>query len=181
MDKHYLTPLFSPSSIVVFAGDPAKSQAWTPLARAVLDGLRGEGSAPGKPFTGPISYFDIHTTGTLAELAQARADLAIIALPHAEIAAALEVAGRIRCRAALVLSSGLPAAQCAELLAIAKRHGLHLLGPNTLGFQRPALGLNASAAGMLAAPGPLALVSQSGALTSSILDWAQRNRVAFQP
>ncbi len=179
MDKHYLTPLFSPSSIVVFAGDPAKSEAWTPLARAVLDGLRGEGSAPGKPFAGPISYFDIHMTGTLADLAQARADLAIIALPHAEIAAALEVVGRIRCRAALVLSSGLPAAQCAELLAIAKRYGVHLLGPNTLGFQRPALGLNASAAGMLAAPGPLALVSQSGALTSSILDWAQRNGVGF--
>ncbi len=179
MDKHYLTSLFSPASIVVFAGDPAKSETWTPLARAVLDGLRGEGSAPGKAFAGPISYFDIHMTGTLADLAQARADLAIIALPHAEIAAALEVAGRIRCRAALVLSNGLPAAQCAELLAIAKRHGVHLLGPNSLGFQRPALGLNASAAGMLAAPGPLALVSQSGALTSSILDWAQRNGVGF--
>ena len=53
MDKHYLTPLFSPSSIVVFAGDPAESQTWTSLARAVLDGLRGEGSAPGKPFAGP--------------------------------------------------------------------------------------------------------------------------------
>jgi acetyltransferase len=179
MDKHYLTPLFSPTSIVVFAGDPAKSETWTPQARALLDGLRGEGTAPGLPFAGPISYFDIHMTGTLADLAQARADLAIIALPHAEIAAALEVAGRIRCRAALVLSTGLPAPQCAELLAIAKRHALHLLGPNTLGFQRPALALNASAVGMLAAPGPLALVSQSGALTSSILDWAQRNGVGF--
>ena len=79
MDKHYLTRLLAPSSIVVFAGDPAESQARTPLARAVLDGLRGEGSAPGKPFAGPISYFDIHMTGKPAELAQARADLAIIA------------------------------------------------------------------------------------------------------
>ena len=179
MDKHYLTPLFAPESIVVFAGDPTQPESNTPLARAVLDGLRGVGSSPGKPFAGPVSYFDIHMTGTLADLAQARADLAIIALPHAEIAAALEVAGRIRCRAALVLSNGLPAAQCAELLAIAKRQGVHLLGPNSLGFQRPASGLNASAAGMLAAPGPLALVSQSGALTSSILDWAQRNGVGF--
>ena len=34
MDKHYLTSLFSPASIVVFAGDPAKSETWTPLARA---------------------------------------------------------------------------------------------------------------------------------------------------
>ena len=71
MDKHYLTPLFSPSSIVVFAGDPSKPEAWTALARAVLDGLRGQGTAPGLPFAGPISYFDIQMTGTLADLAQA--------------------------------------------------------------------------------------------------------------
>ena len=34
-------------------------------------------------------------------------------------------------------------------------------------------------AGALATPGPLALVSQSGALTSSILDWASQNAVGF--
>ena len=179
MDKHYLTPLFSPTSIVVFAGPPEQRAQQTPLARAFLDGLRGEGSAPGKAFAGPVSQLDIHMSGTLADLAQSRADLAVIALPAEQVAAALEVAGRIRCRAALVLCSGLDAAHCAELLAIAKRQGLHLLGPNSLGFQRPHLQLNASACGPLAAPGPLGLISQSGALTSSILDWAAQNGVGF--
>ena len=179
MDKHYLTPLFSPASIVVFAGPPELRAQQTSLARAFLDGLRGEGSAPGKAFAGPVSHLDIHMSGTLADLAQSRADLAVIALPAEQIAAALEVAGRIRCRAALVLCSGLDAPHCAELLAIAKRHGLHLLGPNSLGFQRPHLQLNASACGPLAAPGPLGLISQSGALTSSILDWAAQNGVGF--
>jgi acetyltransferase len=61
--------------------------------------------------------------------------------------------GRIRCRAALVLSSGLESGPCAELQAIAKRHGVHLLGPNSLGFQRPHLKLNASAAGPWPRPG----------------------------
>jgi tetratricopeptide (TPR) repeat protein len=65
---------------------------------------------------------DIHNTGTLADLAPSRADLALIALPDDQVAAALEVTGRIRCRAALVLSSGLPAAPCAELLAIAQEY-----------------------------------------------------------
>ncbi|MDO9197404.1 acetate--CoA ligase family protein, partial [Rhodoferax sp.] len=60
-----------------------------------------------------------------------------------------------------------------------RRDGIHLLGPNCLGFQRPHLNLNASVAAALCAPGPLALVSQSGALTSSILDWAQKNAVGF--
>ncbi len=173
MDKHYLTPLFSPTSIVVFAGDADKPDSQTTLARALLANLRDGG------FTGTVTLLDIHMTGTLADLAHSRADLALIALPPDQVAAALEVTGRIRCRAALVLSSGLPAAPCAELLAIAKRHGVHLLGPNSLGFQRPLLKLNASATGAMAAPGPLALVSQSGALTSSILDWAQQNSVGF--
>ena len=66
-------------------------------------------------------------------------------LPHEQIADALDIAGRIRCWAALVLSSGLPAPACEHLLDIAKRYGMHLLGPNSLGFQRPQLKLNASA------------------------------------
>ena len=173
MDKHYLTPLFSPASIVVFAGDPDEPAAQTPYARAMLAELKTNG------FAGTVTYLDIRMTNTLADLVQSRADLALIALPHEQIADALEIAGRIRCRAALVLSSGLPAPACEHLLAIAKHHGMHLLGPNSLGFQRPQLLLNASAAGALATPGPLALVSQSGALTASILDWAQRNGVGF--
>ena len=164
MDKHRLTPLFSPASIVVFAGDPEVPGAQTPYARAVLAELKSTG------FAGTVIYLDSQLIGTLANLVQSRADLALIALPHEQITDALEVAGRIHCRAALVLCSGLPAGACENLLAIAKRHGLHLLGPNSLGFQRPQLKFNASAAGALAAPGPLALVSQSGALTASILD-----------
>jgi len=46
-------------------------------------------------------------------------------------------------------------------------------------LQRPSLQLNASAAGPLAKAGSLALVSQSGALTASILDWARNNAVGF--
>jgi acetyltransferase len=176
VDKHYLTPLFSPQSIVVFAGDPAwpaDHESRTPQARALMAALAAGG------YKGPIAYLDIAMTGTLADLAAARADLVVIALPPEQIGAALEVAGRIRARAALVLSSGLPTDQCASLHAIAKRHGVMLLGPNSLGFQRPSLGLNASAAGPMASPGPLALVSQSGALTGSILDWARTAGVGF--
>jgi acetyltransferase len=172
MDKHYLTPLFLPESIAVFA-DKDGPATQTPQARALVESLTAQ------RFKGQLVFLDIHTSGTLADLAQTRADLAIIALPPAEAIAALEVAGRIKCKAALVLGSGTPAADASEMHRVAKRHGIHLLGPNSLGFQRPGLGLNASAVGPLATPGPLALVSQSGALTASILDWAGQNAVGF--
>ncbi|OGB30649.1 MAG: GNAT family N-acetyltransferase [Burkholderiales bacterium RIFCSPLOWO2_12_FULL_61_40] len=173
MDKHFLSPLFSPNSIAVFAGQADDPASQTAQAQALHSALRAQ------RFVGTLIFMDIHFSGTLADLAHTQADLAIIAVPAAEVASALEIAGRIKCRAALVISSGVDAPQAAELHKIARRDGVHLLGPNCLGFQRPQLQLNASIAGDLCANGPLALVSQSGALTASILDWAKKNAVGF--
>lgn len=173
MDKHYLTPLFSPESIVVFAGRPDQAPQPGSHAAALHEALRAQ------RFNGTITFLDTSTSGTLADLAQSRADLAVIALPPAEIPAALEIAARVTCRSALVMGSGVDAEQARELSRIARRAGMHLLGPNSLGIQRPLLNLNASAAGPLARPGSLALVSQSGALITSMLDWARGNSVGF--
>ena len=103
MDKHYLTPLFSPESIVVFAGQVDDPLTQTTQAKALQQALRAQ------RFSGTLTFVDIHTSGTLADLAQTRADLAIIALAPGEVTAALEVAGRMACRAALVISSGIDA------------------------------------------------------------------------
>jgi acetyltransferase len=179
VDRHFLTPLFNPRSLIAFAGNLDAAPP-TREARALRASL-GEGpeATAGPRFAGPVTWLDIAMTGTLAELASSRADLALIALPADQTEAALEVVGRIRCRAALVLTTGLPPAQCNTLHQIARRYGVNLLGPNSLGMQRPGLNLNASALGPLAAAGPLALVSQSGALTAAMLDWARQHGVGF--
>ena len=172
MDRHFLTPLFQPKSIVVFAGDP---DAEPPNREAAtLRKALAEGS-----YKGTVTWLDVGMTGTLGDLAHSRSDLALIALPHDQTLAALEIVGRVRCRAAMVLSTGMAPALCTELHQTARRYGVNLLGPNTMGLQRPAIGLNAGALGPLATAGPLALVSQSGALTSAMLDWAARQGVGF--
>ncbi len=176
MERHTLTPLFNPQSIVVFGGaaaDDTTTEPATREARALRQSLAAGG------YAGEVRWLDIGITGTLSELAQSRVDLALIALPPGQVAAALEIVGRIRCRAALVLSSGMDAALCTELRQIARRHGVHLLGPNSQGLQRPRLAFNGSTLGPLAAAGPLALVSQSGALTAAMLDWASQHGVGF--
>jgi len=173
MDKHYLTPLFAPQSILVFAGSTDSDEGHTLQAMQLAENLKAQ------QFKGTLHFLDIHTSGTLAELAQTRADLAIIALPPQDVLAALEVAGRMTCRSALIISSGISMELAAALKKVAKRENVQLLGPNCLGFQNPLLQLNASVAGPLAKPGSLALVSQSGALTSSMLDWASKNAVGF--
>lgn len=173
MDKHYLTPLFSPRTVVVFASRTEDPTSQGSHAQALHQALRAQ------RFDGTLQFVDTDTSGTLADLAQARADLAIIALPNEQVGAALEIAARMNCRSALVISSGIGPDHAEVLERIARRAGMHLLGPNSLGFQRPPLQLNASVAGPLARTGPLALVSQSGALTASMLDWAQKNGVGF--
>lgn len=173
MDKHFLSPLLTPQSVVVFAGEIGQPELLPAASRALVAALQAQ------EFTGTLRFLDIHSTGTLADLAQARADLAVIALPAQDMAAALEIAGRIGCKAALVVSSGVGPDLAASLRKIARREGVQLLGPNSLGLQRPQLQLNASLAGPLAQRGPLALVSQSGALTASMLDWAANNAVGF--
>ncbi|MEO8407027.1 MAG: bifunctional acetate--CoA ligase family protein/GNAT family N-acetyltransferase [Oxalobacteraceae bacterium] len=173
MDMYHLTPLFSPQSIVVFAGDTEAPDSQTTHARLLVRQLKSGG------YTGPLTFLDINMRGTLADLAESRADLAVIALPSAQLAAALEVTGRIQCKTALIVSSGVDAILAAELHTIARLHGIHLLGPNCLGFQRPKAGINASVLGAMAKPGSLSLVSQSGALTASVLDWADKNGIGF--
>ena len=186
MDRHFLTPLFNPRSIVAFAGAayvglPASADAApaaTPQPTREARALHAALTEPGG-YAGGVVWLDIGMIGTLADLAHSRADLAVIALPPEDTLAAMEIVGRIRCRAALILSSGLPAALCSELHQTARRYGVNLLGPNSLGLQRPALKLNASSLGPLGAAGPLALVSQSGALTAAMLDWARQHGVGF--
>jgi acetyltransferase len=113
-------------------------------------------------------------------------DLAVICTPAQtvpELIAALAARGT---RAATVLTAGLDEARGADgrslrsaMLEAARPHLLRILGHNTVGLLVPALGLNASFAHANALPGELAFVSQSGALTTALLDHALEQRVGF--
>lgn len=173
MDKHYLSPLFSPRSIVVFAGCTDKSDPLIEQAQIVVENFRRGG------YTGLLTYLDIHVTGTLGDLVKSRVDLAIIALPDDQLAQALEVAGSIHCKSALIISVTVGQELAKRLLKIAGGYGMYLLGPNCTGFQRPHLNLNASALGRMAPKGGTALISQSASVTTAILDWAGSNGVGF--
>ena len=53
------------------------------------------------------------------------------------------------------------------------------MGPNCLGVLAPRARLNASFAARSAAPGDLALISQSGAIAAGLVEWAAKRRVGF--
>ena len=114
-------------------------------------------------------------------------DLAVLCTPPHNTP---ELVGQLAARgtgAAVVLTADpegkQPSTRFKAALADAGRaHGLgcsRVLGPGSLGVQAPALGLNASLIPAWPAPGNLALVSQSGSVAVSVVEWAKRHGIGF--
>lgn len=107
-------------------------------------------------------------------------DLAVLALPAEHALEALEQCGQKGVRAAVVVSAGFQEVggegveRQAGLVRIARRYGMRLVGPNCLGVinTRPDVSLNATFAHAFPDPGPVAFLSQSGALGVAVLDRA---------
>ena len=57
--------------------------------------------------------------------------------------------------------------------------GMRILGPNCLGIMVPSIHLNASFAAATPTPGHIGFISQSGALCTSVLDWAIDSGIGF--
>lgn len=112
-------------------------------------------------------------------------DLAVVVTPARTVPQILEDCGASGTHAAVILSAGFreTGAEGRELeddvLSVARHHGIRFIGPNCLGVMRPDIGLNATFSSVMARPGRIALVSQSGAMCTAMLDWAEPRNVGF--
>jgi len=112
-------------------------------------------------------------------------DLVVIVVPAAYVPEVLRQCGRKGIGNAVVISGGFKEAGEEgarlerELVEIAHRHGMNVLGPNVLGLISTRVGLNATFAPRGALPGDIAFMSQSGAFCTSVLDWAWHERLGF--
>lgn len=182
MNRHALAPLLAPASVALVGATEREGAlgriVWQNLAAG---GLRGELSAVNPKHD---RVFGQRCYPRLGKLPQPP-ELAVLVTPARTVPVILDEAGRAGVRAAVVLSAGFGEAGEAgrvlqsEALAAARKHGLRLLGPNCLGLMRSDAGLNATFSPVAAQPGKLALVSQSGAICTAILDWAGPAGIGF--
>lgn len=106
-------------------------------------------------------------------------DLAIIATPPRTIPSLISELGDRGCRAAVVITAGLSSDQRKEMLMAARPHLMRIVGPNCLGFLSPANGINASFSHLNPLKGRLALLTQSGAIATSVIDWTNGHGIGF--
>ncbi|WP_173935043.1 bifunctional acetate--CoA ligase family protein/GNAT family N-acetyltransferase [Chelativorans sp. Marseille-P2723] len=108
-------------------------------------------------------------------------DLAVIVTPARTVPQIIRELGEKGNRAAVVISAGLTRENGLRqaMLDAAKPFLLRVIGPNTLGLIVPPEKLNASFSHITPSVGGIALLSQSGAITTTLLDWAAEEGIGF--
>ncbi len=179
MSTYRLDKLFSPRSVALIGASPRP----TSPGRAALHNLRSAGFAGSIHLINP--HYDeiegIRSVRSLDELPDAP-DLIVIAAPPDAVPAIVAAAGEKGTAAAIIITSGLGhgAGSLAESCeAAARAKGVRLIGPNCLGVLVPGAKLNASFAASMPSPGDLALISQSGAIATGLVEWAASRAIGF--
>ena len=103
----------------------------------------------------------------------------VVATPPHAVPGVIAELGRKGCRAAVVITAGVTGDLAQKMREAARPYLLRIIGPNCLGIQVPYLNLDASFAQTFAKRGDIALVSQSGAMMTAMLDWAAVEGVGF--
>jgi acetyltransferase len=108
-------------------------------------------------------------------------DLGVIVTAPETVPGIVADLGAKGCRAAVVITAGLTWSNGLRqaMLDAARPNLFRIIGPNTVGLMIPPVRLNASFAHMAAKPGNIALLSQSGAIATSLIDWAADNDIGF--
>lgn len=183
MTTRNLDRLFQPRSVALIGASSRQGSVGAVLARNLA----------GNDFAGRVMMVNPHHSSIagmpcFSDIAAlpATPDLAVIAVPPSKVPDLIAALGARGGRAAVVITAGFAeTGECVghalqqSMLDASKPHLLRIVGPNCLGILNPRIGLNASFAHLQPRRGHLAFIAQSGAVITSVLDWATPRGIGF--
>ncbi|HEY7156515.1 MAG TPA: acetate--CoA ligase family protein, partial [Gemmataceae bacterium] len=176
-----LDSLFRPHSIAVFGASATPGSVGNILMRNLLENSFGGVVYPINPKRRAVQ--GVYCYPNLAAVPE-KVELAVIATPAATVPSLVRECVEQGVAAAIIISAGFAelgadGRKLEDEIRTSARGKMRIVGPNCLGIIHPPSNLNASFAASMAAPGQVALLSQSGAICTAILDWARQARVGF--
>ncbi len=178
-----LKKMFSPKSVAVIGASKNKEKVGYAVLKNLVDSFKGK-IYPINPNAETI--LGLKAFSSIKEIyLETPIDLAVIVIPSQFVPDMIEECGNVGVKNLIIISAGFKETgikgaklekKCVET---AKKYGIRFLGPNCLGLINTSAGLNASFAATMAKPGNIALFSQSGAICTSALDWADNKNVGF--
>jgi acetyltransferase len=173
---HPFERVFAPRAIAVFGAAGRDSIGGRVLANVVAGGFAGTIHAVG----GACDLPGVRPCASLAEI-DGEVDLAVVA--SGDVPAVVGACAERGVGGAVLLGAGLPSPPRSGGEGwgegASSSRGLRIFGPNSVGLVRPGARLDASFTRGGALPGSLGLVSQSGAICATALDWAAAHRIGF--
>jgi acetyltransferase len=183
MSIRNLDKMFHPRSIAVIGASARPKSVGAALMTNLMNGGFDGPIMPVNPkataLHGIMTYKDVASLPLMP-------DLAVIATPPDTIPGLVDELGRRGTRAAVILTAGFAEgeaaagkARSAQMLAAARPYLMRIVGPNCLGIAVPGVGLNATFAPAALLPGNIAFLTQSGAMATTVLDWALPRGIGF--
>lgn len=182
MGPHYLNRFFDPKSVAIVGASAREDSVGQRLLLNMLEAGFSGGLYP-------VNHKREEVLGLKAyphiDAIPDTVDLAVIATPAPTVPEVMRQCGEKNVAAVVIISAGFAELGEAgkrlerEILDIARRYGIRIIGPNCLGIIRPSAQLNATFGDGAVKEGKLALVSQSGAVCTAILDWGQAQDIGF--
>jgi acetate---CoA ligase (ADP-forming) len=179
-----LKPFFDPGSVAVIGASSNTTKLGYAVLKNLVDGGYSEKGEiyPINPGSDTILGYKAYPS--VLEV-PGPIDLAVIVIPYPHVPEVLRICGQKGIPAAIIISAGFREAgeegleRELELIEIAKEYKIRLVGPNCLGIIDTFTPLNASFAAGTPPSGPMAFMSQSGALGTAVLDIALSGRLGL--
>lgn len=177
-----LEKIFTPKSIAVIGASDKPDSIGYRLTKNLTESFY-----EGKVYpvnTHKTEIFGLKTFQTVDQLPET-VDLAVIATPAKTVPDIVEQCGKAGIIGVIIISAGFKEVgpegkELEDKIVEAKRkYNMRIVGPNCLGVIRPSLNLNATFMHKMPKQGNTAFISQSGALASAILDWANHENIGF--
>ena len=185
MTVRNLASILKPASVALIGASQQSMSVGNVIARNLL----------GAGFDGPVLPVNPHDKAVAGVLAYPdiaslpiTPDLAVIATPPHTVPGIIAELGQRGTRGAIVITAGFGGGNPGQddgrtlrqqMLDAARPHLLRILGPNCLGAMVPGHGLNASFIHIPPLKGDLAVLAQSGAVLTAMVDWATTRGIGF--
>ncbi len=176
-----LRTMLDPKTVALIGATEAEGT----VGRTIMDNLmRSEGRAVFPVNPKHASVLGLPCVPSIASV-PVHVELAIVAVHADAVPDILEECAKAGVDGAIVVSAGFGEtgkhglALERRIQKTVRKSGMRVVGPNCLGIIRPTVGLNASFLSVEPKPGDIALISQSGALGTGMLDWAVTADVGF--
>lgn len=174
--------VLSPNSVAIIGASNDETKLGGMLVKNMLNaGFKGK-LYPINPKGGEIMGLKAYTSVTEVG---APIDLAVVAVKAALVPGEIPKMKEAGIKYATILTAGFKedspegAELEKELVKVAKECGVKFMGPNCFGIMSPGKGINATFAHLLPESGNITIFSQSGAVGSSIIDWAYFNKMGI--